>query len=67
MSNLSADEKKEIITEIDVLFGDDQPWYGFEELLPSVIPGQEGHVETSWITYRRGVKSTYAIHCEAPF
>lgn len=58
MSNLSNEEKQNIITELDVQFGDDRPWYGFDELKPPVKSGEEGRFETSWLTYRRGVKGT---------
>ena len=61
-SNLSPDEKGSLITELDVLFGDDRPWYGFEKLEPATTPGQEGRVESAWLTYRRGVKSESSDH-----
>ncbi|THH09733.1 hypothetical protein EW145_g1812 [Phellinidium pouzarii] len=57
MSYLSSDMKQNLITELDVLFGDDRPWYGFERLTPPTIPGQEGRVDSAWVTYRRGVKT----------
>lgn len=56
MSYLSSDEKTNLITELDVLFGGDRPWYGFERFDPPTTEGKEGHVESAWITYRRGVK-----------
>ncbi|KAL5537002.1 DCR2 [Sanghuangporus sanghuang] len=58
MSYLSSEEKSNLITELDVLFGDDRPWYGFERFEPPTTEGKEGHVESAWITYRRGVKPT---------
>ncbi|CAL1715541.1 unnamed protein product [Somion occarium] len=36
LRQMSDDEKRNIITEVDVLFGDDKPWYGFERLEPPV-------------------------------
>ncbi|EJD07471.1 Metallo-dependent phosphatase [Fomitiporia mediterranea MF3/22] len=56
MSYLSTEEKSNLITELDVLFGDDRPWYGFEKLDPPTTEGREGHLDTAWLTYRRGVK-----------
>lgn len=56
MQEMSAEEKKNIITEIDVIFGEDRPWFGFEKLEPAVTPEQEGSVSSVFVTYRRGVK-----------
>lgn len=58
MANLSKDEKDNLITEIDVLFGDDRPWYGFETIDPPTTPGQEDRMESAHITLRKGVKGT---------
>lgn len=58
MSFLNESQKQNIVTEIDVLFGDDRPWYGFEKLDPPTTPGQEGRMESAWLTYRRGQKGT---------
>ena len=55
MQEMSADEKNNIITEIDVLFGEDRPWFGFEKLDPPVTPEQED-LSSVFVTYRRGVK-----------
>jgi len=52
---MSPEEKANIITELDVLYGEDIPWYGFEKLEPATLP-EGGKVEATWITYRRGVK-----------
>ncbi|KAH8116363.1 Metallo-dependent phosphatase [Phellopilus nigrolimitatus] len=56
MSDLSTDEKQNLITELDVLFGEDRPWYGFERIEPPTTLGQEGRTDSGWLTYRRGVK-----------
>lgn len=56
MSYLSSEEKSNLITELDVLFGDDRPWYGFEKIHPPTTEGKEGRLESAWLTYRRGVK-----------
>ncbi|KAF5383758.1 hypothetical protein D9615_003505 [Tricholomella constricta] len=52
---MSPTERANVITELDVLYGEDVPWYGFEKLHPPTMP-QKGKVEATWLTYRRGVK-----------
>ena len=56
---MSPEERANVITELDVLFGDDDPWYGFEKIDP---PLQESkniiQRESVWLTYRRGVHRT---------
>ena len=53
--NMSPEEKANIITEIDVLYGEDVPWYGFEKLEPPTLE-QTTRAEATWVTIRRGVK-----------
>lgn len=53
---LSDEEKQNLITELDVLYGEDRPWYGFEKLEPATTPRKEGRYESVYLTYRRGVK-----------
>ncbi|KAG6891215.1 hypothetical protein C0995_008467 [Termitomyces sp. Mi166 len=53
---MTAIERSNIITELDVLYGEDVPWYGFEKLEPPTMP-EKGNVEATWLTYRRGVKA----------
>ncbi|KAJ2934881.1 hypothetical protein H1R20_g2293, partial [Candolleomyces eurysporus] len=55
-ADMTAEEKNNIITEIDVLWGDDVPWYGFEKLEPPTME-RMGRVQSTRLTYRRGVKS----------
>ncbi|KAI9573783.1 Metallo-dependent phosphatase-like protein [Boletus coccyginus] len=55
MQEMSAEEKNNIVTEIDVLFGEDRPWFGFEKLDPPVTPEQDD-LSSVFVTYRRGVK-----------
>ena len=57
MSYLSEDDKSNLITELDVTFGDDRPWYGFGRLSPPTIEGVENRVDSAWLTIRRGTKS----------
>ncbi|KIM83051.1 hypothetical protein PILCRDRAFT_819843 [Piloderma croceum F 1598] len=53
---MTTQEKQEdLITELDVLYGADRPWYGFDKLEPSVTI-ESGRVSSEWITYRKGVK-----------
>ncbi|KAG5647444.1 hypothetical protein DXG03_009374 [Asterophora parasitica] len=54
-ADMTAEERASIITELDVLYGDDVPWYGFEKLNPPTMLPKE-KVEATWLTYRRGVK-----------
>ncbi|KAK7030663.1 AIP3 domain-containing protein [Favolaschia claudopus] len=52
---MTVEERSNIITELDVLYGDDIPWYGFEKLVPATML-HRNDVETTWLTMRRGVK-----------
>lgn len=52
-----TEEKANLITELDILYGDDLPWYGFQRLEPPTL-NQTDTVEATWITYRKGVKIT---------
>lgn len=65
LSQMSQQEKQnELVTEIDVLFGEDRPWYGFERVEGPAFQGQEGAAEQSvWLTYRRGVKRKHSVIC----
>jgi len=61
---MTSEEKLNIITEVDVLYGEDIPWYGFEKIEPPTLE-QTTKVEATWITIRRGVKSEFSI-CACP-
>ncbi|KAF5362132.1 hypothetical protein D9756_002488 [Leucocoprinus leucothites] len=54
-SEMTPEEKQSIITEIDVDFGDDDPWYGFEKLQPPTTVGH-GKVQDAFVSIRRGIK-----------
>lgn len=56
LNEMSSEERQHMITEIDVLFGEDRPWYGFEKVEPPVTPEKERILESVYVTYRRGVK-----------
>lgn len=50
-----AERRTDIVTEIDVLFGSDEPWYGFEKVNAATFDGTDKK-EPVWLTYRKGVK-----------
>jgi hypothetical protein len=54
------EEIEEAITEIDVLYGEDRPWYGFEKMDRPVVNSKEGVIDSVWVTYRKGVKRTWS-------
>ncbi|RDB23740.1 putative inactive purple acid phosphatase 29 [Hypsizygus marmoreus] len=54
-AEMTPEERNDLVTEIDVLYGEDVPWYGFEKLEPPTMP-ERGRVQATWLTYRRGVK-----------
>ncbi len=59
LGQMTAEERKnDLITEIDVTYGDDRPWYGFEKLAPPVAP-KDGKTENVWLTIRKGVKRMF--------
>ncbi|KAG1878635.1 Metallo-dependent phosphatase-like protein [Suillus tomentosus] len=62
MNEMNAEEKSSLITEVDVLFGEDRPWYGFEKIEPAVTPEKEGQLDSVYVTYRRGVQSVPHAH-----
>lgn len=57
---MTAAERANLVTELDVLYGDDIPWYGFEKLEPATLLHRKD-VESTWLTMRRGVKRTVSI------
>jgi hypothetical protein len=57
---MSAEEKANIITELDILYGQDVPWYGFEKMSPPTLPAN-AKFDATWLTYRRGVKGTSTV------
>lgn len=54
---MSVEERANIITELDILYGQDAPWYGFEKIEPPTLP-ENAKFDATWLTYRRGVKGT---------
>ncbi|KIP02828.1 hypothetical protein PHLGIDRAFT_122109 [Phlebiopsis gigantea 11061_1 CR5-6] len=57
-ADMSTEERKNtLITEIDVTYGEDRPWYGFERLERPVAEGVPSRrLESVWLTTRKGVK-----------
>lgn len=50
----------EVITELDVVYGDDEPFYGFQRIQGGkVLEAKEGKWESVDIAYRRGNPSEY--------
>lgn len=63
LADLTTEERQnQLITEIDVTYGDDRPWYGFERLeRPVTSSDASKHLESVWLTVRKGVKRTYSV------
>jgi hypothetical protein len=55
LADMSDDDRQSLITEIDVIFGDGDPWYGFEKLSPPTMD-KSPRTESVSLTIRRGVK-----------
>jgi hypothetical protein len=55
LADMSDDDRQSLITELDVIFGDGDPWYGFEKLSPPTME-KTARTESVSITIRRGVK-----------
>jgi len=62
-AELSPEEHGNLITELDLLYGEDVPWYGFQKLEPPTI-AENGRIQATWVTYRRGVKRVFFLHLE---
>lgn len=61
-SSKPTSTSKQIITEIDVHFGDDQPWFGFERVLNGpVMKAEPNRWETVDVIVRRGNPSEFAV------
>jgi hypothetical protein len=66
-AEMTAEERAQLITELDVLYGEDVPWYGFEKVEPATMP-ERRKVEATWISYRRGVKGgSYQLRTRGSF
>ncbi|KAL7412473.1 Metallo-dependent phosphatase-like protein [Mrakia frigida] len=50
-------EEEEVVTEIDVLFGEGEPWFGFQRVEPRILEKSSRHPESVGLTVRMGVPS----------
>ncbi|KAI0291650.1 Metallo-dependent phosphatase [Multifurca ochricompacta] len=55
LHDMSEEERRSLITELDVVYGDGDPWYGFERISPPTTENS-ARSESVSITVRRGVK-----------
>jgi hypothetical protein len=55
LQDISDDERQSLVTELDVIYGDGDTWYGFERLAPPTTE-KSARSENVSITIRRGVK-----------
>lgn len=63
-ANVHADDDDEIITEIDVLFGDNRPFWSFERVANGpVVQRKEGKWETVDIVVRKGDPGKSIFFC----
>jgi hypothetical protein len=60
LQDISEAEKQSLITELDVVYGDGDPWYGFERLSPPTTE-KSARAESVSITMRRGVKRAFIV------
>ena len=58
LQDMSDDERQSFITELDVVYGDGEPWYGFERLSPPTTE-KSARSESVSVTMRRGVKRAF--------
>jgi hypothetical protein len=58
LQDISEVERQSLITELDVVYGDGDPWYGFERLSPPTTE-KSARAESVSITMRRGVKRAF--------
>jgi hypothetical protein len=65
LQNVSEDERQSLITELDVVYGDGDPWYGFERLSPPTTE-KSARDESVSITMRRGVKRAFIASLNMP-
>ncbi|KAF8519664.1 Metallo-dependent phosphatase-like protein [Gautieria morchelliformis] len=57
LRGLNQNETRNLVTELDVVYGAGSPMYGFETLDPEVTAGRGGKVDPIRIAFRRGPPS----------
>ncbi len=62
LGDMSDGERQSLVTELDVVYGDGDPWFGFERLSPPTTE-KSSRSESVSITVRRGVKSALYVTC----
>jgi hypothetical protein len=65
LQDISEVERQSLITELDVVYGDGDPWYGFERLSPPTTE-KSTRAESVSITMRRGVKRAFIVPMNVP-
>lgn len=50
----AANATQNIITELDVLYGNGPAWWSFQKVPVPVSPGSDKGIDPVWLTYRRG-------------
>jgi hypothetical protein len=55
------EKKQDVITELDVLFGEDRPWYGFQKVQTPIHSEVERRLESVWLTYRKAVQRQFTF------
>lgn len=65
LQDISEVERRSLITELDVVYGDGDPWYGFERLSPPTTE-KSVRAESVSITMRRGVKRAFIVPMNVP-
>lgn len=65
LQDISEVERQSLITELDVVYGDGDPWYGFERLSPPTTE-KSARAESVSITMRRGVKCAFIVPTNVP-
>lgn len=65
LQDISEVERQSLITELDVVYGDGDPWYGFERLSPPTTE-KSARAESVSITMRRGVKRAFIVPIKVP-
>lgn len=60
-------DEKLVLTEIDVLYGDDEPWFGFSKVRPLILEQSKRHKASVGLVIRMGVPGapSHFVHVKA--